>query len=373
MRFLLTAFMLFTTLAAVSQKKTDAERYCDLDSDPSLEALRTGYSIFIDQDMAWPAYNQDRDYTMGLGFRFYGRRFDSKRKPISWLTMKAMTGLNTLVGLQKHFEKYGYESRTSFMLGNGSFTPDSLLAKNPVKGDRPYGSVLYFSHRKSYLPAGTKHIISTQFTLGFLGTAVSKYFQKGVHYLYRNIAKTEEPYDPKGWDNQISKGGEITVMYRVAYGKSFIDNRYLSISACTEGMAGYYTNVAFSGQVRTGKLVSRWFTLVSDPLSDGSQASDGREGFEIYAYGVPRVRFVAYNALLQGQFRHNDYELGWNDMRHVIGELDCGIAMGNSFCRNNRKGIWSFGLNFSLRTPNYTGPYSRYHHWGGFYFTKSFL
>lgn len=373
MKVLLAISILSIAQIAFSQKKTDQERYPDLDPDPALEALRTGYSIYIDQDMAWPAYNQDRDYTMGLGFRFTGRRFDSDRKPVSWLTMRAMKGINRLIGLQKFLEQHAYESRTSFMLGNGSFTPDSLLAKKPVKGDRPYGSILYFSHRKSYLPANHKHIISTQFTLGLLGTPVSKYFQKGVHYLYRSIANTKEPYDPKGWNNQISNEGELTMLYRISYGKSLIDNHVLSVSGFTEGMVGYYTNASFSLPVRFGRLESEWFTLISDPLSDGSQASTGQGGVEVYAYASPRVRFVAYNALMQGQFRDNLYELGWSDMKHVIGELDFGLAFGNQFKNKHKQGGWRFAINYSLRTPNYTGPYSRYHHWGGFYFTKSFI
>lgn len=372
MRVLLTVSVLLMAQVAFGQK-TDEERYPDLDPDPTLEAFRTGYSIFLDQDMAWPAYNQDRDYTMGLGFRFTGRRFDSDRKPVSWLTMRAMTGINKLIGLQKFLEKHAYESRTSFMLGNGSFTPDSLLAKKPVQGDRPYGSVVYFSHQKSYLPANRKHIISTQFTLGLLGTPVSKYFQKGVHYLYRNIRGSEEPYDPKGWNNQISNEGELTMMYRITYGKSLIDTRVLSVSGYADAMAGYYTNAALSMPVRFGKLVSQWFTLVTNPLSDGNQAAGDREGFEFFLYATPRVRFVAYNALMQGQFRDNPYELGWNDVKHVVGELDFGLGFGNGFSNKKRKGVWSFGWNFSLRTANYTGPYSRYHHWGGFYFTKSFI
>lgn len=363
---------LLITISTTAQI-ADSIKYKDLPRGRNLENYRTGYSIFLDQDMAWPAYNQDRDYTMGLGFRFNGRRFDSERKPVSWLTMRAMIGLNRLIGLQKHLEKYRYESRTSFMLGNGSFTPDSLLAKKPVRGDRPYGSVVYFSHQKSYLPANRKHIITTQFTLGLLGTPVSKYFQKGVHYLYRNIRGTEEPYDPKGWNNQISNEGELTMMYRVSYGKSLIDSRFLSVSGHADAMAGYYTNLAISLPVRTGKLVTEWFTLVTNPLSDGNQWAGGREGFEIFVYATPRVRFVAYNALMQGQFRDNPYELGWSDVKHVVGELDFGLALGKGFSNKKRKGVWSFGWNFSLRTANYTGPYARYHHWGGFYFTKSFL
>jgi hypothetical protein len=366
------SFRLLTLLLALLGVQSFAQsKYKDLKDDPNLENFKTGYAIYLDQDMFWPAYNQDRDYTMGLGFRFNGRRFDSKRKPLSWLLKQGMTGINRVIGLKK-LNDSTYHTRTSFMFGNGSFTPDSLPTTDIVKGDRPYASVIFFSYQKSYMPPNHSYIISTQFSLGLLGTPVSKYFQKSVHYLYRKIAGTIEPYDPKGWDNQISNGVEPTLLYKISYGRPWVDRDKLNINFFAEGMAGYYTNASVSTPLRVGKLVSEWFTLVTNPLSDGNQNANGKSGFEWYLYATPRVRFVGYNALMQGQFRHNDYELKWDDLNHVIGEFDFGMAIGNSYSNKRHTGAWSCALNFSLRTASFKGPYSRYHHWGALYFTKAF-
>ncbi len=145
-----------------------------------------------------------------------------------------------------------------------------------------------------------------------------------------NLGPTEDPVDPKGWRNQISDGGELTLRLRLTNSRLQSKLSYPGRFdlATTMGLSlGLQTNANLGISIRAGKLRSDYWSLPYDPVNRGNfLPSKARD--EWYFWSAINARFVAYDALLQGQFRHSNVKFSYDEIEHVVYDGGMGLTLG---------------------------------------------
>lgn len=330
--------------------------------DFSSEPGYAGGSVFFDQDL-WSDWlsNEDRNYTMGLGFVVRGRW--AERAP----TAVVHFGIDRLLRLEP--DPFQHRSFHSMMLAGSAFTPDNLLATEPVVGDRPYASLVAFQTRRVRVDDSGRVAWTTEFIIAALGLKVGPEIQKWIH-------RTNDLDMPSGWAHQISAGGEPTAAYHVAYDRQLLPRRFIQpgttkhfdLQAGLDGWLGYYTNASAGLGARVGWFRSEFWEFASAPLSGFAQAAGMNRRLvrpEVFLFAGGRGRAVLYNALLQGQFRESDYTLEDDDVRRLLGEFQGGIAAAIPA----GDGTLSLSYLVSGRTSELNTDFARTHIWGSLFLT----
>ena len=282
----------------------------------------SGIGIYIDQDMFVPFSNEDRDYTMGFAVEFF------------WAKEKGLYPLDSLVktaGEWLGIEKSDKDIVYSFMLGTLAYTPDDLSDSQPIFNDRPYSSLIYLSNKR--VRTDGRNALAAEVLLGLMGSKLPGEFQTGFHSMYREVfdlEPTDDPVEPKGWRNQISDGGELTLRLRLTNSrlqeKLSIPKR-LDVTT-TMGLAlGFQTNANLGFAIRAGKLRSPFWSLPYDPVNRGNFVPSKAEN-EWYLWTAFNARFVGYDALLQGQFRHSDVRFSYDEIEHIVYDGGVGLTLG---------------------------------------------
>jgi len=221
-------------------------------------------------------------------------------------------------------------SAHAFAAGLLVFTPRNLEARNVVRGDRPYASLFFVSAGRRYASTHSPVAYDTSLTVGILGLAAADDVQRVLHDVTGSV-------QPKGWSHQISAGGEPTARYslarqallaKVGDGPWRGDGKWtsaISLGTVTEA------SVALNG--RWGRIESPWWSFtpeqdmyvqetqpVPPPLPEGTPP-------EVFAFAGMRLKARAYNAFLQGQFRHSALTYGEGDLNPVLGEAWAGVEL----------------------------------------------
>ena len=306
-----------------------------------------GVGLYIDQDLAVPFFNEDRDYTMGIAAEFF------------WQDKK--TGVYPLDGYIKRFGQWlGLHNKQdeivrSFMIGSVTYTPDDLANPNPIHDDRPYASLIYLSNKR--VRANRNNAVGLEFQLGLLGTPISGNIQTALHQFWRDTTGDATPVNPEGWDHQISQGGELTLRIRANNSQLLFEERGTWDIAGTGGIAlGYQTNINLGIAARLGKLASPSWTLPFDPVNRGNFLPS-LAGNEWYGWAVYRLRLVGYDALLQGQFRDSDVTFSWDEIEHILHEGGIGFTFTYQPLQ--------FTMAINGKSPELKdGPDHRNHFWG---------
>ena len=286
------------------------------------EEKSSGIGIYIDQDMFVPFSNEDRDYTMGFAVEFF------------WGKDKGLYPLDSLV--KTAGEWLGIEDSDngivhSFMLGTLAYTPDDLSNSQPIFDDRPYSSLIYLSNKRVFTDG--KNALAAEVLLGVIGSKLPGEFQAGFHSIYRDVfdlEPTDDPVEPKGWQHQISDGGELTLRLRLTNSrlqeKLSIPKRF-DVTTTMGLSLGFQTNANLGFAIRAGKLRSPFWSLPYDPVNRGNFVPSKAED-EWYFWSAFNARFVGYDALLQGQFRHSDVTLAYDEIEHVVYDAGIGLTLG---------------------------------------------
>jgi len=317
------------------------------------EPSSKGIGIYLDQDFFIPARNEDRDYTMGIAVEFFwedkpkvGGTLD---KALEWINGK--TGM-TLAGAD-------FTIQRSLMAGSVNYTPDDLANPDPIFDDRPYSSLLYLSSKRVFTYGDKDNVLGTELQLGLLGLDVAKALQTKFHGYTRSLSDEDTPVDPKGWDHQISEGGEPTLKYRISYGQGLVKKPLFDLAMTADVSLGYQTNASLGLQVRTGKINSRFWTLPYDPINRGNFVPSPKASKEWYLWAAYRARGVAYDALLQGQFRHSDVTFDSDEIRRLVHEAGAGMTFSVQPVQ--------LTLSLNYKSADLEGAASRSHVWGGSY------
>ncbi|MEZ4776154.1 MAG: DUF2219 family protein [Bacteroidia bacterium] len=271
-------------------------------------------SFYFDNDLLYFPLNEDRDYTFGMGIAFGGGQ--GSANPAGYLLNLADRATKI-----SNWHKSAYASTFSTRWEVKLFTPDNLRISHTIFRDRPYASV--FSVTTSRISSNPVKGILIQSSLeaGLLGLFLAKNVQGGAHALSRKITGHEYPYKPMGWQNQISQGGEPTFRYAVSIDKKLLpfiwksrnnpETEHFSISSTASAEAGYLTSVSAGISSKLG-----WINTT------GSTARKQ----EFFFHGSYQCRLQAYNALLQGQFRHSEHRISYSNLNILIRQWEAGIT-----------------------------------------------
>jgi hypothetical protein len=285
-----------------------------------------------------------------------------------WLGLPALLrGFDRALGLAPihRQNKFGVRERYALTFGHSAFTPDDLGDTQVIPGDRPYASLLYLTSARLSVSPDRYFALRTDMTFGLLGGPLARPVQAWIHEQLRGDGVS--PKDPKGWSHQISDGGEPTLRYGVS-GRWLVPDTasWLDLSVLGEVNVGTYTNAATGLVLRMGLRQTPFWGFDSNPMGYANQGTSGESGpdrLDAYVFAGLRERAVAYNALLQGQFRHSDLRVRAADVERLITEFEIGFVVG-------KPGIVSFTWAlFAGRSPEYEGVGERPHLWGSMYLT----
>ena len=292
-----------------------------------------GIGIYLDQDFFVPFTNEDRDYTMGIAFEFFWEK-DNGLYPFDNLVRQAAE----LLGMKESDENIIY----SFMFGSLAYTPDDLSDTQPIYNDRPYSSLIYLSNKR--VRANDKNALAAEILLGVIGTNFARSTQSKFHSIYRDLADSNEPVEPRGWGHQISNGGELTARLRLSNSLLQLSSpgRW-DIATTTSLSLGFQTNMSASVAFRLGDIKSHFWSIPYDPVSRGNFLPDTPKK-EWYLWTALRSHLVGYDALLQGQFKQSDVKYTAGEIERWVHDGALGLTFG--------LGKSQLTLSANLKTPD---------------------
>ncbi|QNP40515.1 lipid A deacylase LpxR family protein [Lysobacter solisilvae (ex Woo and Kim 2020)] len=353
--------------------------------EPAAVGADTSFSSWhLDQDLFALGHNQDRNYTMGV--RFVWQNDAARHKLAGKLLLPLVDGIDP-----------SGAGAYAVSFGNSAFTPDDLRRSDVIADDRPYGSLLYWgaSVVASDADAPERQASAAKLVVGVLGLPISDWGQSGIHTAWRHFAGTPDPYDPKGWDNQISDGGEFTAMYQRSWLQRLpVSSRYFDAAQTVDAYAGYYTGASYAVVGKWGRFskeTTPFWEMIGDidPQADanmlaqlqtvparsdqgavylGTVASTGLDPWyrikEWYFTGGVRARWVGYNELLQGGFRDSRHTLSAGEIERWVGEASVGFNL--TFPLGRR-----LMLTCTERSPEHKLAERRSHRWCGINFYRA--
>jgi hypothetical protein len=322
----------------------------------------TSFAFFAENDVLYQlGRNDDRNYTGGFGFQFSGSFI---RK---WHMDAPLRLVDRATRMSRAHDASPMRFYTFLFFGTG-FTPDMLNTPAVVIDDRPYGSIVGFSLRRLTVDDETfDRAWSSELAVGMLGLDTAKDLQTWFHRRLRRKSGKDTPYDPLGWHHQISNGGEATGLYRVSYEQRIAGSpsgrdirKHWQVVGGAQASAGYYTNAGLLTSARLGTFTSEFWEFTPGAMNVATQnlgvGNHRTSKSEIFLFAGLRPRVIAYNALLQGQFKHSDYTV---TPKRLQAEWDLGVA---AFIAPIRlQVVWNA---YAGRSPEFVGALQRTHTWG---------
>ena len=177
-------------------------------------------------------------------------------------------------------------------------------------------------------PANDKAWLST-LTFGFMGLSAAEYTQKAIHTITDSDVAN-------GWDNQISAGGEPTLMITLSSQNNHIDTPGTAtrheLKTSYEANVGFSTDVNASMSWRWGRINTPWWSFnpqhseyiqLGAPVVAGSrQANKG----ELYLWAGTNVKYRFYSSLMQGQFRNSIVKFSSDEVEKLLVQVWLGAT-----------------------------------------------
>ena len=281
-----------------------------------LKRVNTSWAIAFDNDVLVPG-NRDRDYTYGLNLTYSGA--SAVDAPISLKT--PLAHIDSMLGV----DKLAANSRDNYSVEVGlyGFTPDNIERENINQSDRPYASLVYLSSSHEQIDLENNVAWSSTLTVGALGLGWVGNLQNAAHR--ETAGKTA-----RGWNHQISDGGELTGRYVLArqhYIESFSDS--VEVKSTVQASVGYLTETSWGMSFRTGKIISPWASFNPDLTSYGEKSTYSNNtgtANEHYFWSGFTLKARFYNAFLQGQFRDSDFSYSYSGLRPLVAEAWAGYT-----------------------------------------------
>lgn len=318
------------------------------------EPYDSGWAFYMDND-AFAPRGTDRGYTGGLSLTIAGRRARD-----GWWSLDSLRAEgDRLLGLDRLYADRAL-SRHSLEVGMTMFTPGELGDIAKQAGDRPYADLVYLANTAAEVAPDRETAYLSTVTLGVLGLPLIGNLQRSLHHA---IGVTQ----PRGWERQISNGGEPTLRYAFARVRRAWRGRLggakAEVTTTWRGSVGYLTDASFGVATRIGEIRTPWWSY-NPQLAEYAEksvpvvASEGG-GAEHYLWAGFDVRARAYNVFLQGQFRHSDVTFGADQLRPL--SLEGWIGYTWAF-RNG----WRLSYVLRAQTSEIrSGPADRSETWGG--------
>ena len=323
---------------------------------PYREPELSSWALAVDNDIL-ALTGRDQDYTYGINFTLSGRAategWYSLDRPLGWL--------DSLLGFE-HLSPMGVHQH-SIEAGFFGFTPDDIKTPAPRYGDRPYASLVYWSNSREQLDINHRVAWKSTLSVGLLGLDLVPDIQNETHsVLGGNQAR--------GWQHQISDGGEPTARYSIArqeYLGRLFNN--LEVKSTVQASVGYITEASWSLSLRGGHYQTDWSTFNPELVSYGEKSSYTSSRLSVdehYFWGGVSIKARAYNAFLQGQFRHSEVSYHHSELRPLVVEAWAGYTL--AFAGGYRISYVLRGHSSEIRR----GPGDRDLLWGGIIIAKTF-
>ena len=245
------------------------------------------------------------------------------------------------------------------------FTPRDVLSKEAIQNDRPYASLLFTTNARMRVEPDNRTAWSSSFTIGALGLAATEAIHDTVH----SVVGSESP---QGYDHQISAGGEPTARYTLARHYLVVADPTgtMDVKATVQGSVGYLTETSAAITMRFGRFDTPVVDVRAE-LTDYIAAPvpiDARQTRpEVYMHAGVRVKARAYNAFLQGQFRHSDVTYSFDELEPVLAEAWVGFVT-----QLFEQTQVSYTLNYQTAEIR-KGPAARDYFWGAVQLSHQFL
>ena len=324
------------------------------------EPENTGWAFYMDNDLFVPGH-RDRDYTGGFSLTRSGSAM--RDNALSMEPVRAW--VHTLVGAD-HFYRDMVSTRHSQEFGITTFTPADLTSVSAQQGDRPYANLVYMSQSRAQIDHQTDTAYLSTLTVGVLGLDVIGDLQIDLH---KSLGSTE----PKGWENQISAGGEPTFRYSIARTQRIAQSEFAGgtseTSMALRASVGYLTQLTFGVATRFGEIQSPWWSY-NPQLADYAEktvpvaAIEGSN--EQYFWAGFSLHLRAYNAFLQGQFRDSAVTFSASELEPVVGEAWVGYTIA---CKTGWR--YSYVVR-AMSSEIKEGPGDRSVMWGGLTISQAF-
>ena len=267
---------------------------------------------------------RDEDYAGGLAvFLASTQHACGGRMPLSILGK-----LDHLFGIGAGSRSINRQTTDAVGGGLTVFTPANLRATSPNPGDRPYASLLYFSATRRVVNTRAQVAVDSTWTIGLLGLGVGRDLQNVLH----DVTGSQQAM---GWRHQISAGGELTAKFGVArqalwwrthLGRTDIDLKWSALAN-----VGTVTDAGVAWNLRVGRIRSPWWAYTpeqntyTDDFAAIPRIAVGGADWELFAMAGARLRARAYDAFLQGQFRHSDLRYPLSALRPVLADAWFGL------------------------------------------------
>jgi len=313
----------------------------------------SNWAFYLDNDL-FASTGKDRDYTGGMSLTLSGSKVANYTISID----PVLGVINNWLGLKAIDDNALYSTE----FGLTAFTPEDTQAKAPIFDDRPYASLVYLSNTRQHVNLQTKSSLISSLTFGVLGLNVASAFQNSIH-------KTFGSDQAKGWDNQISEGGEFTFRYSLSKQTVQFSNysqpaSNYEVQTANSLSVGYLTEVSWSLSSRLGRIRSPFASFNPQTVAYAEKnlplaKTNATPKNELYFWSGISLRLRAYNAFLQGQFRDSAVTYNSGELNHLIGEAWVGVT--GELPNGYRLSYFVRGQSAEIKK----GPGSRSPVWGG--------
>jgi hypothetical protein len=292
--------------------------------DSSFGGSSGGYAIQLDNDLFSGAH-RDQDYSWGGAVTYASPRPGPLMRPLH----STRRFLDRWLAPDESDRRAWDPEQQATQIGILAMTPETLKSPDPLYTDRPFASLVFVTSSEVRVLGGGDRARFSSLTLGALGLRAAEDIHRGIH-----IAVGDER--PLGWEHQISAGGEPTFRYVEAQQWLLNDqsnrNGLPEVKLTVAGSAGFLTETSVGLSARWGRIQSPWWSFgpeladyTSAPVAPVTSFSSHNPA-EIFMFAGFRLKARAYNALLQGQFRHSDVRVEGGDLAHTQAEAWMGIA-----------------------------------------------
>jgi len=286
------------------------------------EKYNTGWRLNLDNDILAGA---DRDYTGGIALTLSGRRAQeyliSLEGVRNWLD--DLLHIDTRYADQPHFQLH------SVQYGAMLFTPGDISDPAPIFDDRPYGSLFYMSNTELTVAPSNEQAWLSTLTFGFLGLSAAEDIQEALHAVTNSDVAN-------GWDNQISAGGEPTLMVTLSAQHNHIHAESTvkrhELKTAYEANVGFSTDVNASLSWRWGRINTPWWSfnpqhaeyiqLGSPVVATNKRGDKG----ELYVWAGTTAKYRFYSALMQGQFRESIVKFSSDEVEKLLARFWLGAT-----------------------------------------------
>ena len=284
----------------------------------SAEREYTGIRVQLDNDLFARGGARDRDYTGGLALTLSG----SSAKDSLLSLDPALTALDKLFTPDTQGDVIERHAR---QLGVMVFTPKDTTLTRAQPEDRPYASLVFVANGRLRVAPDRTSAWFSSFTVGALGLPVAENIHGAVHDIVGSPT-------PSGYAHQVSAGGEPTARYTVARQNLWASapTSTLDVKTTVQASVGFLTETSASISIRAGRFSTPWWSFnpeLTDYLAAPAPVAEGNPNRpDLFFFAGARIKARAYNAFLQGQFRHSDVRYSVNEVEPIVAEAWMGFT-----------------------------------------------